>query len=96
MTAFNVVRFRILPGKERAFLESHGPGKITWPGLRRGTIIKIGDGDYCVIGEWPNEATLRAAMPQMLATLDTFRGVLQPTPSGVTEAFSGPAVLAIA
>lgn len=96
MTAFNVVRFRVMPGKERTFLEAHGPGRIGWPGLRHGTIIKIGEGDYSLIGEWPNEATLRAATPHMLATLDTFRGVLQPTPSGVTEAFSGQAVLAIA
>jgi hypothetical protein len=96
MTAYNVVRFRVMPGKDRAFLEAHGPGKVSWPGLRLGSIVKIGEGDYCLIGEWPDQATLQAAMPQMRATLDTFRGVLQTTQSGVTEAFSGEAILTIA
>ena len=96
MTAFNIVRFKVRPGKDHAFLSAHGPGKVNWPGLRQGTIIKIDEGDYCLIGEWPDEQTLRAARPLMLATLDTFRDVLLPSASGVTEAISGQAVLAIA
>ena len=96
MTAFNVVRFKVAPGRDHAFLSAHGPGKVNWPGLRQGTIIKVGEGDYCLIGEWPDEQTMRTARPFMLATLDTFRDVLQPTASGVTEALSGQAVLAIA
>lgn len=96
MTAFNVVRFRLMPGKDRIFLEAHGPGKIKWPGLQQGSIIKTGEGEYCLIGEWPDEATLQAAMPHMIATLDTFRDTLRSTSSGVTEAFSGRAILAIA
>lgn len=96
MTAYNVVRFRIMDGKDRVFLEAHGPGKISWPGLLQGSIMKIDEGDYCLIGEWPDETTMRAAMPHMLATLETFRDVLRPASSGVTEAFSGRAILAIA
>ena len=94
MTAYNVVRFRVRPGKDRAFLEAHAPGKINWPGLRNGSIIKVGEGDYCLIGEWPDQQTLGTARPHMLATLDTIRDVLLPTDAGVTEAFSGPAVIA--
>jgi len=96
MTAYNIVRFKVMPGKDRTFLEAHGPGKIKWPGLVQGSIIKIGEGDYCLIGEWPGADTLSLALPHMLATLATFRDVLQPTASGVTEAFSGPAILSIA
>ncbi len=96
MTAFNIVRFKVRPGKDNAFLSAHGPGKINWPGLQQGTIIKTGESDYCLIGEWPDEQTLKAARPFMLATLDTFREVLLPSDSGVTEAMSGQAVLAIA
>lgn len=96
MTAYNVVRFRVLPGKDRIFLEAHGPGKINWPGLQRGSILKSGEDEYCLIGEWQDEATLRTAMPHMIATLATFREILRPTASGVTEAFSGRAILAIA
>ncbi|MBA3910519.1 MAG: DUF718 domain-containing protein [Rhodobacter sp.] len=96
MTAFNVVRFKVRPGKDHAFLSAHGPGKVNWPSLQQGTIIRIGAGDYCLIGEWLDEQALKAALPSMLATLDTFRDVLLPTTSGVTEAMSGQAVLAIA
>ncbi|MBL8791274.1 MAG: DUF718 domain-containing protein [Rhizobiales bacterium] len=96
MTAYNVVRFKVLAGKDRMFLEAHGPGKINWPGLRQGSIIQIGEGDYCLIGEWTDAGALSRAMPDMLATLDTFRAALQPTASGVTQAFSGPVVLSLA
>lgn len=96
MTAYNVVRFRVLPGKDRTFLEAHGPGQIDWLGLQRGSIIQTGEGEFCLIGEWPDEATLKGAMPHMIATLATFRDVLRPTSSGVTEAFSGRVILAIA
>lgn len=96
MTAYNVVRFRVMPGEDRIFLEAHGPGKINWPGLQRGSILQTGEGEYCLIGEWPDEATLQAAMPHMIATLATFRDILRPTSSGVTEAFSGRAILSIA
>ena len=96
MTAYNVVRFKVKPGEDRTFLEAHGPGKINWPGLRQASIIRIGEGEYCLIGEWPSAGTLSSAIPHMQATLDTFRGVLQPTASGVTEAFSGQTVLSIA
>ena len=96
MTVFNIVRFKVRPGKDHLFLSAHGPGKVNWPGLRQGTIIKIDEGDYCLIGEWPDEQTLRAARPLMLATLDTFRDVLLPSDSGVTVAMSGQAVIAIA
>ena len=95
MTAFNIVRFRIKPGMDRAFLEAHGAGKAAWPGLKKGVIVKTGDNAYCLIGEWPDNEALASARPSMIATLDTFRQVLEPTASGVTDALSGPVVLTL-
>jgi len=95
MTAFNIVHFRIKPGMDREFLAAHGPGKAAWPGLRKGVIVKTSDNAYCLIGEWPDGKALASARPRMIATLDTFRSVLEPTASGATDAVSGPVVLTL-
>lgn len=96
MSAFNVVRFQVKPGMDRQFLEAHGPGKTKWPGLIKAAIIKTGDGAYCLIGEWVDDKALVDARSRMIATLDTFRDVLMPTSSGVTDAVSGPVILTVA
>jgi len=96
MSHYNIVRFRVKPGMDRVFLEAHQPGLVNWPGLRQGVIVHTGEGTYCLIGEWQDEKAMKAAMPQMLAKLDTFRHVLVPGETGVTDAASGPAVLALA
>ena len=95
MTVLNIVRFRIKPGMDRQFLEAHGPGKAAWPGMTKGIIVRTGDSAYCLIGEWADSEALAAARPSMIATLDTFRNVLEPMPSGLTEAVSGPLVLTL-
>ena len=95
MSAFNIVRFVVKPGMDQKFLEAHGTGKANWPGLIRGTMIKTGEGSYCLIGEWANAKALSDAMPKMIATLNTFRDVLVATASGVTDAVSGPAILTL-
>jgi len=95
MTAYNIVRFKIKPGKDREFLEAHGPGNAKWPGLKKGVIIKTGDNAYCLIGEWVDGEALAKALPPMIAPLDTFRQVLEPTATGVTDAVSGSVVLTL-
>ena len=95
MTAYNVVRFRVKPGKDEEFLEAHSAGKADWPGLKNGAIIKTGDGAYCLIGEWAGADAIVNARPGMLATLNSFRHVLEPTAAGATDAVSGPVVLSI-
>jgi hypothetical protein len=95
MTTFNIVRFRIKPGMDQEFLEAHGSGKAAWPGLKTGVIVKTGDNAYCLIGEWSDAEALVSARPRMIATLDTFRRVLEPTASGVTDAVSGPVVMTL-
>ena len=95
MSAFNVVRFRVQPGKDEMFLAAHRDGRADWPGLRRGVIIRTGEGSYCLVGEWPDTDTLKAGIAPMIATLDTFRGALEDLGGGrgVTDAVSGPVVL---
>ena len=40
MSAFNIVKFKVKPGQDEAFLNAHRNGKARWPGLSRGTIVK--------------------------------------------------------
>jgi hypothetical protein len=35
MTAFNVVRIRVKPGREQEFLDAHRNVQTDWPGLRK-------------------------------------------------------------
>ena len=92
MATFNVVRFRIKPGREAEFLDAHRQGKANWPGLARGHIIKTGDHAYCLIGEWADLAALKGARDQMIATLNSFRDTLEDLGGGlgVTEGPSLP------
>ena len=89
MTAFNAVRFKVKPGRNQDFLEAHKEVDRNWPGLRHVNIIQTGDQTYCIIGEWDDIASLGNARPAMLATLDTFRDMLD----GDTDPVSGPVVL---
>lgn len=94
MTAFNAVRFKVKAGHDEAFLEAHRNVDRDWPGLNRVNLIKTGDHDYCIIGEWSDMDSLAAARPQMIATLDTFRDTLEEIGEGnVTDPVSGPVVL---
>lgn len=92
MTMFNVVRFRVKEGRDEDFLAAHRDGKARWPGLVAGHIIKTGERSYCLIGEWADADAIKAARPQMIATLDSFRDTLedQGDGRGLTDAVSGP------
>jgi hypothetical protein len=94
MTAFNVVRFRVKPGREEAFIEAHRRAGPTFKGFVRGTLIKTGDRSFCMIGEWNSFDDLAAARPQMIGLLDTFRGDLEDLGNGlgVTDPVSGETV----
>jgi hypothetical protein len=95
MTAFNVVRFRIKPGMEDAFLDAHRAVARDWPGLRHANIIKTGDGRHCIIAEWDSMEALADARPKMIASLDSFRNTLEDLGGGlgVTDPVSGSVVL---
>jgi hypothetical protein len=97
MTAFNVVRFRVKPGREQDFLDAHRKAEASWPGLERANMIKTGDRAYCVIAQWSDIESLARARPSMIATLDSFRDTLEDLGGGlgVTDPVSGPVVLAL-
>jgi hypothetical protein len=95
MAAFNVVRFRVKPGQDQAFIKAHEDIERGWDGLKRVNIIKTGDSGYCIIGEWRDMDALAAARPHMIATLDGLRHMLEPFEGdlGLTDPVSGPVVL---
>ena|SRR5688572_3384912 len=96
MSAFNVVRFRVKPGREEEFVAAHQAAAGTKPeGSRRFVLIKTGDRTYCVIGEWESMDHLARARPQMIGMLDTMRDALEDLGGGlgVTDPVSGEAVV---
>jgi len=97
MTAFNVVRFKLKPGRDQEFLDAHKKIAANWPGLLHVNMIKTGDRTYCIIAEWTDMDALAQARPTMIATLDSFRDTLEDLGGGrgVTDPVSGPVVLAL-
>jgi len=95
MVAFNVVRFRVKRGCDQEFLDAHKRISTDWRGLKHVNMIKTGDQSYCIVGEWADMDALASARPQMIATLDTFRHLLDDLGGGlgVTDPISGPVVL---
>jgi len=97
MTAFNVVRFKVKPGMEEAFLNAHRNIAESWLGMRHANIIKTDAGRYCIIAEWESVEALAAGRPHMLATLNSFRQTLDDLGGGLglTDPVGGPVVLAV-
>lgn len=95
MTAFNVVRFRVKPGRDQELLDAHKRVEAQWPGLRHVNMIKTGERSYCIIAEWDDMDALAKARPNMIATLDTFRHTLEDLGGGlgISDPVSGPVVL---
>lgn len=95
MTAYNAVRFRVKPGMEKAFEDAHHGIASDFPGFEGGGLIKTGDRAYCFIGKWKSMDAMAGARPQMIATLDKFRGMLEDLGGGlgVTDPVSGTAVV---
>ncbi len=96
MTAFNIVRFRVKPGRQEHFIEAHR--KMRNPamsGFRGGSLIRTGEQTFCIIGEWTNFKKLADARPKMISLLDTFREDLEDLGNGmgVTDPVSGDAVV---
>ena len=95
MTAFNIVRFRVKPAREQAFLDAHKEAEVSWPGFKRASMVKTGDRTYCIVGEWMDMDSLSKARSNMIALLDSFRDTLEDLGDGlgVTDPVSGPVVL---
>jgi quinol monooxygenase YgiN len=96
MTAFNVVRMRVKPGHEEAWLAFHRDRALgPLAGMRSLNVVHTGEREYLVVGEWENMDAVAAARPAMIAMLDSFRNDLEDLGAGlgVTEPRSGEAVI---
>jgi hypothetical protein len=93
MTAFNIVRFRVKPGREQEFLDAHKNAQTNWLGLKHANMVKTGDRTYCIVAEWTDMDAPAKARPNMIATLDSFRDTLEDLGSGLGVTDPGPVVL---
>jgi len=96
MTAFNVVRFRVKPGREQEFVDfHHSIDPRLLPGARRFSLIRTGNSTFCALGEWESFDNLVAARPTMIGFLDAMRDCLEELGNdlGVTDPVSGEAVV---
>jgi hypothetical protein len=94
MIAYNVVRFRVKPGRDQEFVDFHKNANVRMDGFRKGALIKTGDRSYCFVGEWNDFESIVAARPKMIALLDGTRAMLEDLGGGlgVTDPVSGAAV----
>ncbi|MDP2619811.1 MAG: antibiotic biosynthesis monooxygenase [Hyphomicrobiales bacterium] len=97
MTAYNVVRNRVKPGREKDFEQAIRNIERDHSGMRKLAVIKTGDRSYCIIGEWDSMDAIVAARPKMIKSLDAFRDMLEDLGGGlgVTDPVSGEAVVEI-
>ena len=95
MTAYNVVRFRVKPGREQEFVDFHKKTDTKMAGFRKGALIKTGERSYCFVAEWNDFESIVAARPKMIALLDGTRSMLEDLGGGLglTDPVSGPAVV---
>jgi hypothetical protein len=98
MSAYNIVRMRVKPGREEDYLANQRAiDRAQFAGLRKFAIVKTGDRSYCIIGEWDRFESLVNARPKLIALLDGMREMLEDLGSdlGVTDPVSGEAVVEI-
>jgi hypothetical protein len=98
MSAFNVVRFRVKPGREKEFIDAHRKASEEgFPGAHQIALIKTGENSYCVVGEWESFGDIVGARPRMISLLDSFRDCLEDLGGnlGVTDPVSGEAVFQV-
>ncbi|HEX7249316.1 MAG TPA: antibiotic biosynthesis monooxygenase [Burkholderiales bacterium] len=91
MAAFNVVRFRVRPGSEQQFIEAHRMADPGFEGFLGGHLVRTGDQDFCMIGEWRDFQSIVDARPLMISFLDQVRHLLEDLGGGlgVTDPVSG-------
>ncbi len=97
MSAYNVVRMRVKPGREEEFIKINNTfpegmlDKMKANGFRHGAVVKTGDRRYCFLGEWDSMDAIVKSRPDMIKDLDRMRDLLEDLGSdlGVTDPVSG-------
>lgn len=94
MTAMNVVHMRVKPGRAEDYVTLHQSMPAT-PGNRNFWLVRAGERDFIVVGEWDSLEAMAAARETMIASLDRLRPILEDLGGGrgVTEPWSGPVAL---
>jgi quinol monooxygenase YgiN len=94
MTAYNVVRVRVKPGKDAEFIALQKNGMVRPAGMRKLDLVKTADRSYCLIGEWDDMSAIVAGRPSMIGNLDRMRPLLEDLGNGlgVTDPVSGEVV----
>jgi hypothetical protein len=100
MTAYNIVRMRVKPGFEKQFIAHHdtllceAAEDFKAAGLRRFSLVRTGERDFCVLGEWEGFDSIVKARPVMIHSLDGLRSMLEDLGGGlgVTDPVSGDVV----
>ena len=95
MTAMNIVHMRVKPGREAEFVEAHRTlDSAGFNGFRNFWVVKTGERDFCVVGEWGEMDNLVASRAAMIANLDRLRPLLEDLGGGrgLTEPWSGNVV----
>ena len=95
MTAYNVVRFRVKPGRQKQFIDYQRGMTRGFVGFQGGSVIQTGDQTFCLVGKWKSQQSIVNARPQMIAVLDGMRDLLEDLGGGlgVTDPVSGEVVL---
>ena len=96
MTAYNVVRFRVKPGREEEFVaKNRAMSDVAMMGLRKAALIKTGERTFCFVAEWDAFTSIVAARKEMIASLDSMRDLLEDLGGGlgVTDPVSGDVVV---
>jgi hypothetical protein len=98
MAAFNIVRFRVKPGLEQQFIDTHRAVRPEFKGFLGGNLVKTGDQTFCMVGEWRSFKHLADARPGMIAVLDQLRHMLEDLGGGLglTDPVSGESVAKLA
>jgi hypothetical protein len=96
MTAYNVVRMKVKPGKDKEVM-AYWKSQPMPKGAGKGALIDTGGRTYCFIGEWDSMDSIVAARPQMIAQLDKVRPLLEDLGGGlgVTDPVSGEVVMTL-
>ena len=70
MTAFNIVRMKVKPGEEKAYLDLHRNRNLNdLPGMKALNVVKTGDREYIIVGEWSGMYALAAALRRLSTAL---------------------------
>ena len=95
MTAFNIVRFHVKPGREEHFIAAHRNRKLRIQASAAASLVKTGERSYCIVASRTSFQRMVEARPKMIGILDTFRDDLEDLGAGLglTDPVSGDVVV---